>query len=205
MGKLINLAGARFNRLTAIKPVQHRSRLAWECACDCGNRTVVEPYPLKHGIVKSCGCVHRETAAQRGREKRTHGQSETRAYRIWCGIKQRCLNEDNPGYADYGGRGIDMCESWQNSFEVFIRDMGWPAANESIERLDNSRGYSAENCRWATQKEQTRNHRRNRIISFNGEIRCLAAWAEANGIPYDRLHRRLGLGWDFERALKEAA
>lgn len=124
-----------------------------------------------------------------------------RARRIWRGIKTRCFNKSNPSYARYGGRGITMCDSWKDSFERFLDDMGLPPANTSIERIDNNGGYFPINCKWATQKEQCRNRSSNRIVSFESSEACITDVNERKGFPRNLISNRIGRGWSVEDAV----
>lgn len=94
---------------------------------------------------------------------KTHGMTNTSEYRSWHHMKGRCLNPKDYDYKNYGGRGIDICQDWVDSFESFYKDMGpKPSRNHSLERIDNSKGYNKENCKWATRKEQNNNQRKRR-------------------------------------------
>jgi hypothetical protein len=116
---------------------------------------------------------------------------------------QRCTNPNHPEYKNYGGRGIKVCDRWLESFEEnFLADMGLrPSPKLTLDRIDNNKGYSKSNCRWATPKEQARNRRPNRVIPFNGEMLCVAAVAEHVGIKADTLRMRLNNGWPLACAL----
>jgi len=125
-------------------------------------------------------------------------------YRPWCAIKTRCLNPNDRSYPAYGGRGITICDRWQDSFENFLADMGpRPTVLHSIDRIDNDRGYEPGNCRWATSRDQARNTRRNRALTFNGETQCIRAWEEQLGFGRGVINARLKLNWSVERALTE--
>ncbi len=114
------------------------------------------------------------------------------------------MNPRLPCFADYGGRGIAICDEW-SSFARFLSDMGPRPAGTSLERTDNSLGYCAANCRWATRAEQNSNHRRNVRLSFGGHNRTISQWAEALGMNRATLNNRIIRGWPLERALTEAA
>lgn len=134
---------------------------------------------LKSGRSRSCGCLRDEVAT-------THGMSRTGIYRLWRSMLQRCANPQHHAYAYYGGRGITVCKRWSN-FLSFYTDMGERPKGKSLERRDNNRGYSAANCYWATLKEQGRNRRNNRYITYNGITKTLPEWAELFGIKRNSL------------------
>lgn len=118
-------------------------------------------------------------------------------------MNRRCLNPRDRCYKNYGGRGITVCERWRNSFEAFYEDMGPRPKGASLDRTDNSKGYEPNNCRWATQAEQSRNKRTNRMITAFAKTMCLSDWAEEVGIPLGTLRYRLASGWPAERALTD--
>lgn len=113
--------------------------------------------------------------------------------------------KNRPDYKDYGGRGVKVCDRWKNSFGDFLQDMGERPDNMSIDRIENSKGYKPENCRWATKEEQMQNVRTNRNITFNGETLCLTAWARKLGITHSSLQGRLKRGWSLEKTLTTGA
>lgn len=139
----------------------------------------------------------------KGNLKHGHAKTgkETKTHRTWKAMKRRCININDKKYKDYGGRGITVCERWLK-FENFLEDMEECPPGLSLDRIDNSLGYYKENCRWSTQKEQTRNTRKNVNIIFNGKTQCLSAWAEEYKISPGTLWCRIyKSNWTIERAL----
>lgn len=203
MGAFVDLTGQRFGRLVVVKqmPERKNGRVLWECKCDCGNTTYVASYSLKSGHAKSCGCLHLE---KNKTNRITHGFSKTeRLYNVWKSMRQRCNCETNQDYKHYGGRGIEVCEEWQESYLTF---RNWAMSNGyennlSIDRIDVDGDYCPENCRWVTQYEQTRNCSRNHYITYNGETLTITDMAEKYNINIRTLKSRLDAGWSIEDAL----
>lgn len=117
--------------------------------------------------------------------------SGTRTYYAWRSMRDRCYNSKNASFEHYGGRGIEVCEQWRQDFDKFVADMGEAPEGKSLDRIDNDLGYSPENCRWATIKEQLNNQRRNHRITHDGKTQTLAQWADELGIRIDTLHKRI--------------
>ena len=136
--------------------------------------------------------------------KITHGKRHTRLYSIWTDMKTRCNNPKRDKYARYGARGITVCEEWLNNFQAFY---DWAMANGyadnlTIDRKDNDKGYSPENCRWITMKEQASNKSTNHLITHDGQTCTIAEWARKTGISREVLKDRIcRYGWDSDRAL----
>lgn len=161
------LTGQRFGRLVVTGKAEHdkHGHACWNCICDCGKEIAATSSNLKSGNTKSCGCLHNEKLSKRNAEtKTTHGMTRTRLHIIWCDMRARCSYEKDKCYHLYGGRGITVCEEWQKSFTAF-RDWALEngySDNLTLDRIDNDKGYSPENCKWSTHAEQRRNQRRNK-------------------------------------------
>lgn len=174
----LDLVGKRFSRLVVVaegKTKMHpsgSSHSSFVCECDCGSVVSVIGTSLTTGNTTSCGCFNLELLKARA----THAMTGTRTYRIWQAMRNRCRNTNMAGWQNYGGRGIRVCERW-SSFENFLSDMGESPPGHEIDRIDNNGIYEPNNCRWATREQQSRNKRSNRIISFNGQSKCMKDWA----------------------------
>jgi hypothetical protein len=161
MSKRLDLAGERYGILTAIKYVRSNPKnnmSYWLCQCDCGNTKEVSLGNLRFGHTKSCGCQK----AKRGKDHSSfiHGMRNTKPFKSWCKIKERCFNKNDASYHDYGARGITIEEDLRDDFLAFYEEVGDPPENTSdwsIDRIDNNRGYERGNMRWANSKQQARN------------------------------------------------
>ena len=140
-------------------------------------------------------------------ERLGHARNRRRSPELnaWTNMVARCSNPRRPDYQFYGGRGVTVCAEWRVSFAAFLRDMGPRPDGCSIDRIDNSRGYAPDNCRWATKHEQMQNTRATRQITFNGRTQGLSAWAREIGINKESLRTRLERGWSIETALSTGA
>lgn len=166
--------------------------------CECGKEKSVRYDGLRSGLVVSCGCKKREHGYKHG--NRRSGIYDP-LYTCWDGMLQRCTNPKAPHYKDYGGRGITVCEAWL-VFENFRADMAPRPTGTTLERLNNSQGYSKSNCVWATHRQQMRNTRRNINITYLNRTQCLTDWCADLGVPYSLAQSRItALGWDPVKAL----
>lgn len=207
--KFNDLSGQSFVRLTAIEQVRDdRGSLVWRCSCICGGEARVRAYRLKSGHTKSCGCIAREAAVINGRKATKHGLTSggviASEYTVWRGMLARCYYPASPSFARYGAKGIAVCDRWRRSFAVFYEDVGpRPSLQHTLDRLDNSRGYSPDNCRWATRREQANNKTTNRRIAWGDREMTLREWADVLGLRYGMLLQRFAKGWPPERAFTE--
>lgn len=205
----IDLTGRRFGRLLVAGDSGKRSNgraILWRCKCDCeeGKEVLVIGPSLKRGKTQSCGCLQIEKARDRSNKHKTHGMTSTPEYKAWLAMKHRCYYPKDISYSRYGARGITVCDRWLYSFENFYVDMGSkPSPKYSIERKDNSLGYSPDNCIWATAKQQARNRRDNRLLTFQGVTKTIAEWAETLGIQPTVISNRIADGWSIKRTLTE--
>lgn len=192
--RAINMAGLRYGNLTGISPEYPAASgdMKWKFRCDCGAIVVTTGYSARSGKTTSCrDCT--KLAKPSWRTK--HGMSDTDEFKIWTGILTRCLNKNSQAYSSYGAKGIDICDRWKESFESFFNDMGHrPSKNHSIDRIDNEKGYSPSNCRWATKLEQARNKRRTLKAELNGELKPITQIAEEHGVTASSVRYRFSRG-----------
>lgn len=132
----------------------------------------------------------------------THNASKTNEYRLWLAMKQRCYNPKSHNYKNWGGRGITVCDEWKNSFENFIKDVGLrPSSKHSLDRIDNSKGYTKENCKWSTWFEQGAHRRSNRNITYKDQTKTISEWARIYKITPHTISYRLKNNWSIEKTL----
>jgi hypothetical protein len=195
--------GSQFERLTVIagpfyeNASGNRSKLVhWQCRCICGNETRVCHYQLVRGKTRSCGCIQVKHGETRAWEK------PSPEWVSWTSMRHRCDNPRNAQYPRYGGRGISVCERWEESYANFLEDMGRrPTLKHSLDRINVNGPYSPENCKWSTSREQSRNKTTTVILEFNGERLCVRDWSDRTGVSHDAISKRIKAGWSVERTL----
>ena len=194
-----DLTGKKFGYWTVLsraKNNQHGGSI-WLCKCECGKERAVSAQGLKNGTSKSCGCHKNDY-------NRIHGGKGTRIYEIWRQMIYRCEKKKHHAYPKYGGRGITVCVEWHN----FVKFREWSFSNgydntNSIDRIDNNKGYSPDNCRWTDSVTQMNNRNICHKLKFNGEKLTISQWAKKLEIPRSTLFNRLKRGWDIKNALTE--
>lgn len=200
MIKLENiLIGSKFNRLRYIGKAENdkRNKTMWICKCDCGTIKNIQATQVKNQRVLSCGCLKDEG------NRKTHGLRKHRLYKIHSGMRQRCYNENNTAYKNYGGRGITVCDEWKNDFQSFY---DWSMENGyqkglSIDRINNDGNYEPSNCRWVDTKTNNNNKRNVHYVTYKNKTQSLMSWCEELDLDYGIISSRIvEYGWDIERA-----
>ncbi len=196
VGKLIYLGNER----SVIEPSGKRKRTVADFKCRCGKKITTRVDTVVANRIVSCGCVITNFK---------HGHSShiavTTEYRIWSGMKDRCNNPESKYYKNYGGRGIKVCDRWNESFENFLADVGQRPINKSLDRYpDNDGNYEPSNFRWATTKEQSDTRRSTKVLTYKNETLPLRIWAEkyklTTRILWERLYKEK---WDIQRAFEQ--
>lgn len=203
-----DLEGCRFGRLVAlrlseIKSIGKKKAAHWLCRCDCGVEKSVPSATLTKGRSTSCGCRRTELLSA---SKMKHGgallRQDNPVYFAWMNMRARCWSPKHPEYANYGGRGISVCERWK-AFVNFRDDMGErPSGRHSLERIENSEGYGPGNVIWATPDIQSNNTRRNRRLTLDGRTLTHAQWDREIGARCGTVSDRIRCGWTEEQAIK---
>lgn len=196
----LDLSGQKFGRwlVESRADVNAKGEIYWNCTCECGTRQMVRANTLTSGRSTSCGCLHREAVT-------SHGYTGTPTFKSWESMRQRCNNPKSPDYPRYGGRGIRVCERWQNDFAAFLADMGERPDGLTLDRKDVDGDYEPSNCHWATRSRQQRNRTVTELLTHDGQTMCLKDWSEKVGISAKILSWRLKNGWDPQKALSTPA
>lgn len=213
MARYKDLTGTRYTRLVVIELCgkTKNGMNIWRCLCDCGNEVKVPTNELNNGHTKSCGCYAKDMNRQR---MTTHGFRSTQLYKVWAGMKDRTNPNNHHNKGNYKKFNITMCNEWRNDFMSFYR---WSMAHGykeeklpngknkwTIDRIDNTKGYFPDNCRWITNKEQMNNQTTNKKITYQGRTQNLSQWCEELNLPYSTILFRLNNGYDVERAFTDS-
>lgn len=192
-----NLLGRRFGRLVVTSQGSVKNQRQFVvCKCDCGIEREVRVDRLIGSRTKSCGCTRHIRTCPKNNPKHPLPISSQPEYGAWHAAKNRCTNPNNAGWRNYGGRGITMCERWAKSSVAFLKDMGPRPAGHSLERINNDKGYSPDNCVWATRQQQTNNRRTTMRVVYLGQSHSLKSLAELLQVSQTRLyyyHRKMKL------------
>ena len=212
MSAILDITGEKFGRLTAIRYTGRKTipggNAIWEFRCDCGKIVERPRSRLKSSNVPSCGCYKEERA---GKLNKTHGGRHERLYLVWMDMRRRCYDKKDDAYSRYGGRGIKVCEEWNDyaMFRDWANKTGYdPNAKRqqcTIDRIDTNGNYCPENCRWVDAKVQSNNRRSNKLIDIDGRTRTLKQWAEELNLNYQLVCKRLAAGWDVDKAFYQPA
>lgn len=205
-----NLEGMLFGQLRVIKAMPTvekygRKHGAWICICSCGTKIKTLTNTLTSGHTTSCGCGKWNHAADHGHARVAYVSAE---YCAWQQMLARCYYPGNYSYKNYGKKGITVCPRWRKSFRNFMSDMGNRPTGLSLERVNRHKGYSPNNCRWATRQDQANNTSRNVFVRFNGQTKTWAQWIRA--LPHLHLRPsticgRINMGWSRKRILTTPA
>ena len=189
--------GLRSGRLLVLGLAEKKGRAyRWQCLCDCGSYVTVDGNNLFRNCF-SCGCYRSERVAKQNTK---HSMCDSPTYNSWRSMLSRCKYPSMPSYERYKARGITVCDRWQ-SFEIFLADMGERPEGTSIDRIDNNKGYSPDNCRWATPLEQQNNTESNHLLTFKDQTLSVTQWAKRLGCLPPTLFARLRMGWGIEKTL----
>lgn len=216
MGKTVNHIGEKFGRLLIVTQFYKtnkgngRNKSYITALCDCGSLREYNLSNVKGGKSVSCGCFARESTSVRNKQNVKHGHSYNPLWHVWHGMIDRCNNEVNRAYENYGGRGISVCSEWVGDVAAFVK---WGEANGyvrnvglELDRINNDGNYKPGNCRFVTPTENCRNKRNNRWYVLNGDRKILKDWATHFKISYKLLHKHITYkGKSFEEAIEKLA
>ena len=203
MSKAIDMTNETFNGCIVLRRngTNKDNKATWKCKCFCGNEFIAVGTHIRKDLKKSCGCLKEKTSREQGFRNKTHGETKTRLYNVWRGIKKRCYLPYNKSYKYYGAKGIKMCREWKESYESF-RD--WANRNGyeeklTIDRIDYKGDYTPENCRWVDWYTQARNRSNNKRMIYKGENLTKSEVAERIGISRELLQYRIKNGIDIDK------
>lgn len=201
MPKKIELIGKRFGRLMVIDEYDRPYSGAYRylCKCDCGNEVVVWGCSLRAGHSRSCGCYKRDTTIARNTK---YKKEDKILYSTWKGMRQRCNDKNHIRYNRYGGRGIQVCNEWNDYMKFYY----WSIENgyekgKQLDRINNDADYTPNNCRWVTAFENNNNKNNVKRFEIEGVVHTLSEWCQIYNIKKSTVRARLRRGWDIEKAL----
>ena len=203
MSKKYNMLYKKFGKLTVLeecKEYTKDNRIRYKCICDCGNITYAIGTNLRNGTKRSCGCLLKEITKLRST---THGKSNSRIYKIYRGMLDRCYRETDKHYKDYGARGIVVCQEWKDDNKTFFdwaKDNGY-RDDLTIDRIDPNGNYEPNNCRWVDMKTQQNNKRNNVYLTYKGKTQTMMQWSKELGVKYDTIKSRKKHGWSDKECL----
>jgi len=194
-----DITGQRFGLLVAIAPSGKRRReTLWSVQCDCGGTSNVIVSALTSGSTRSCGC---RVGLALPKTQPVHGYFGTPTYESYHGMLQRCGNPANKSYPRYGAKGITVCERWRGSFIAFLEDMGERPQGKTLDRKNGALGYSPDNCKWSTPREQVLNRAVTKFVTLDGKTQCLKDWFRELGTGGTVYYRRVAIGMSPAEAL----
>lgn len=203
MPLFVDRTGNQYGKLLVLKLDLEKStkkRKYWICACECGKLASVNADNLSNGRTKSCGCLKIENQLIQAAKRKKWGEELLPTRHIWKLMIRRCYNTQDRVYRYYGGRGIIVCDHWQD-FCNFLEDMGVRPEGLTLDRLDVNGNYCPENCRWASMKEQARNRTNTRWITINNQVKSASEWCEIYNQSQSLFHERVKRGWNPYEAL----
>lgn len=216
MPRKLDLKGKRVGILTVVEYVgsNKEGRALWLCECDCGNTCVLPSTTLSRTMKTHCGCQTKKLmskAATKRIEDRgmtAHGDSNSRLYRVFISMIDRCERKGHVQYANYGGRGIKVCEEWRHDYSAFREwalasgyDDGAAHGKCTIDRIDPDGDYSPTNCRFTSMVEQNNNKRNNRLVTIDGKTQSVTQWCRELGLNSKTVNSRIHMGWEPVDAL----
>lgn len=201
MPKIIDITNQVFGKLTVIEFVGRKNKHSWfRCKCECGGETITTSNNLKRGHTVSCGCYNEKMFRA---ASITHGLTKHPLYRSWIGMRNRCYYKKHNRFQYYGGKGIQVCKEWKDSFITFYKwgiANGW-SSGTSVDRIDNEKDYSPDNCKFSNVSEQNRNRTSNINLTIDGVTKIIIEWAEMTGVNYGTIRGRLKKGWSHKESV----
>lgn len=205
MGRKINdMTGYTRGRIKVIERVgkNKSGNILWRYECSCGGGGITTTDAIRR--ISSCGCIKAENGKEYFRKRNTiHGESNTRLYTIWENMINRTTNSKSKDYKNYGGRGITVCQEWKNflNFKEWALNNGY-SEELTIDRMENDKGYSPDNCRWADRETQDNNKRQTIMLLYKGKMQSAEQWAKEYNINRSTLIHRLNRGMSIKEALE---